>query len=116
MKKVYVAGRYSADNVLEVLQNIGRGQKVCATLLASGFSPFCPWHDRTYIIDCPEDLFSVSQMKAHSMEWLRVSDAVFTVYGWEKSQGALDEIAEANRLGIPVFHTFTDLLEWDRAT
>jgi hypothetical protein len=32
MIRVYVAGPYSADNVLDVLKNIGRGQQACARL------------------------------------------------------------------------------------
>ena len=31
MKRVYVAGPYSADNVLQVLQNIGRGEATAAS-------------------------------------------------------------------------------------
>jgi len=31
VKRVYVAGPYSADNVLQVLQNIGRGEATAAS-------------------------------------------------------------------------------------
>ena len=30
--RVYVAGPYSADNVLEVLKNIAKGEETCANL------------------------------------------------------------------------------------
>jgi len=32
-KRIYVAGKYSADNVIEVLDNIKRGTQVCVDLL-----------------------------------------------------------------------------------
>ena len=51
MIKVYVAGPYSADNVIDVLKNIGRGEKMCSQLFQDGFAPFCPWHDKSYVID-----------------------------------------------------------------
>ena len=42
MKRVYVAGAYSADNVIDVLENIRRGIEKCAELLGEGIAPFCP--------------------------------------------------------------------------
>ena len=51
MKRIYVAGRYSADNVLDVLRNIGRGEKMCAKLFKMGYAPYCPWHDKTYVME-----------------------------------------------------------------
>jgi len=115
MKRVYVAGPYSADNVLDVLKNIVRGEKACATLFALGFAPFCPWHDESFVIDKPDNDFSVQQFYDFSMAWLRVSDAVFLINGWHKSKGTLAEIAEADKLYIPVFTTIPALIEWDRA-
>jgi len=112
MKKVYVAGPYSADNVLDVLRNIGRGQKICADLFLSGFAPFCPWHDRSYVMDYPHADFNVKQFQKHSMAWLEVSDAVFLIDGWQKSAGTLAEVKRAEELGIPVFDSFFDLIEW----
>jgi hypothetical protein len=40
----------------------------------------------------------------YSMEWLRASDAVWMISGWEISRGALAEKAEAEKLNIPVFY------------
>jgi len=112
MLKVYVAGMYSADNVLDVLKNIGNGQRTCAYLFSLGFSPFCPWHDKTYVIDRPFASYSVKQFYAHSMAWLEVSDAVFVISGEGKGTGVDKEIKRANELGIPVFRCIDDLLQW----
>ena len=118
MKKVYVAGAYSADNVLDVLKNIGRGQYWAAQLFLKGFAPFTPWHDKSFVIDNYESEFTVKMFYDYSMEWLRVSDAVFIVpnepnlINWEDSKGTLAEIEIASSLDIPVFYNLKDLLGW----
>ena len=112
MSIIYVAGPYSADNVIDVLKNIGRGQQVCANLFDYGFNPFCPWHDHHFITDNPECDASIERFYEYSIEFLKVSDAVFLVDGWEKSKGTLKEIEIANKYGIPVFEYITDLLNW----
>ena len=109
MIKVYVAGPYSADNVIDVLKNIGRGEKVCAQLFQDGFAPFCPWHDKSYVIDEHDSEFTVDQFYNYSMAWLEVSDAVLLINGWENSRGTLDEIDRAKDLGIPIFYSYQDL-------
>lgn len=48
MIKVYVAGPYSADNVIDVLKNIVRGEHMAATLFQLGYAPFCPWLDKVF--------------------------------------------------------------------
>jgi len=112
MKRVYVAGPYSANNVIDVLQNIGRGQKVAAELFENGFAPFTPWHDKDFcFINCYSKL-TVKQFRIFSMAWLEVSDAVFLVKGWMESEGTLAEITRAGELNIPVFANFKDLLNW----
>lgn len=110
--RVYVAGPYSADNVLDVLRNIGRGQQVCADLFASGYAPFCPWHDKSYITDRPDDPYTVQDFYDFSMAWLDVSDVVLLVPGWESSKGTLREIERAKELGIPIFSAPEALDEW----
>jgi hypothetical protein len=105
MRKVYVAGCYSANSVIEVLQNIGKGEKAAAMLFRMGFYPFCPWHDASYVKDSPNHDFDVKQFQEHSMAWLEVSDSVFVLKGYEKSKGTLKEIERANELGIPVHYS-----------
>lgn len=102
--RVYVAGPYSADNVMDVLRNIGKGQRACARLFAAGFAPFCPWHDKTYVYDNPDEQFTVPMFYKFSMAWLEVSDAVFVLPNWGTSKGTIAEIERANKLGIPVFY------------
>ena len=112
MIKVYVAGPYSADNVIDVLKNIGRGQQICGHLFLNGFAPFCPWHDKSYVMDNYLSNMDVDKFQEFSIEWLLVSDAMFLISGWRKSKGTLKEIEVAKKHDIPIFKNFTDLYKW----
>jgi len=110
MKRIYVAGPYSANNVLDVLKNIGRGQSACADLFSLGYAPFCPWHDKSYVIDRYTDDFTVQQFYDYSMAWLEVSDAVLLIGDWGKSNGTQLEVERARELKIPVFIDIADIV------
>jgi len=116
MKKIYVAGAYSDDNVLGVLKNIGRGEEYASKLFQLGFAPFTPWHDKDFVIKHWREEFSVPMFYGYSMEWLRCSDAVFIVPNcdgmkkWQDSTGTLAEIKEAEKNGILVFYELHDLI------
>lgn len=114
MIRVYVAGRYSADNVLDVLKNIGRGQQACARLFSLGFSPFCPWADRSFVMDRPDDDFTVDQFYQYSLSWLDVSDVMLVLPGYTTSNGTLKEIKHAEAKGIPVFYSEEELIAWSQ--
>ena len=113
MKKVYVAGNYSADNVIEVLCNIGKGRQACAELFMLGFAPFCPWHDASYVTDNPHlEQHDKSKFYNASMAWLECSDAVYVISGKGNGGGVDAEIDRAEELGIPVFESLPKLLSW----
>lgn len=112
MKRVYVAGAYSADNVLDVLKNIGRGEDMATKLFLLGFAPFCPWHDKDFIIRCPNEKYTVQMFYDYSMAWLEVSDAVFVLPNSEKSKGTQKELDRARELGIPIFDNIPALVMW----
>lgn len=114
MSIIYVAGPYSANNVIDVLKNIGRGQHVCAHLFNVGFNPFCPWHDHHFITDNPDCDAGVDRFYEYSIEFLKVSDAIFLIDGWKKSSGAINELVIARELDIPVFEDVDELIEWGK--
>ena len=114
MKRIYVAGSYSADNVLDVLKNIGRGESYCAKLFMMGFAPFNPWADREYVFQNWDKEFTVEMFYDYSIKWLEVSDAVFLVPGWNSSKGVALELKKAEELHIPIFMDFESLLQWGR--
>jgi hypothetical protein len=112
MLRIYVAGKYSDNNVVDVLKNIGMGERVCADLFVAGYAPFCPWHDKSYVMLNPELEFSVQQFYDYSIAWLKVSDAMFLLPNWKESKGTLKEIEIAKEQGIPVFETIDELDKW----
>ncbi len=117
--KVYVAGAYSDNNVLGVLRNIGRGEYYSAKLFMLGFAPFCPWHDKDFVIKNWDKELNKSKFMNDSLAWMKVSDAIFVVPNypelkdWENSNGVLREIDEAYRLKIPVFFAIKELINYN---
>lgn len=109
--RVYVAGPYSAPDVLRVLQNIRDGINASARLFERGLAPYCPWLDYHYVLACRGEVPHEAYYQA-SMEWLRASEAVLVIGEWERSRGTLAEIREAEELGIPVFFEEDALLRY----
>lgn len=111
---VYVAGAYSSDNVLGVIDNIRRGMRLCTEVWKAGFAYYCPWADFQIHLMLPQDQadsMTVEQCYASSMAWLERSDAVL-VGDWPacaKSKGTMLEIQRAMQLGIPVFRSLENL-------
>jgi len=106
MKRIYIAGAYSAPNVLGVMDNMRRGLKLSAQCLKAGFAVYSPWTD--CLLHFHEE-FTLEQCYTYSDAWLRVSDAVLLVPGWEESVGVRSELKVAAEIHIPVFHTLADL-------
>lgn len=104
MLRVYLAGKYSDNNVLDVLKNIGRGEYYSSKLFMAGFAPFCPWHDKDYVLRNWDKEFTVPMFYDYSMAWLKVSDCVVVLSGYETSKGTIAEIEMAKELKIPVYY------------
>ena len=111
MKRVYLAGCYSADNVLDVLRNIGRGEYWAGQLFLAGYAPFCPWHDKDYVIKNWDAKFTVPMFYEYSMSWLEVSDCIVVLSGYEKSKGTLAEIKFAEEHNIPVYYSIDKFIK-----
>jgi len=109
MLAVYVAGKMSDANSLEFLRNLDRMQAWTAMLRELGFAPFPVADDFADIMRTRDT--TVEMVKEASMVWLRKADTVFVTPNWETSAGVKAEIAEAQRLDIPVFYADENGLE-----
>jgi hypothetical protein len=110
MKRVYVAGAYSADNVVSVLDNMRRGMRVSTEVLLAGYAPFCPWLDYHFQLMLREgETLTVRDYYQYSLAWLEASDAVLVLPDSENSKGTQAEIARARELNIPVYYNLDDL-------
>lgn len=112
MKKVYIAGAYSSDNVIGVFDNIREGLRWSTKVFLKGFAPFSPWIDFHFHLMLREgEILEIKDYYEYSMAWLRVSDIIFVTPGWENSKGTKKEIEEAIKLGIPVVYSLEDIKE-----
>jgi hypothetical protein len=112
MKKIYVAGCYSADNVIDVLANIRKGIHVSAKIMCLGFAVFCPWLDFQIALTSFGKELTKRNYQDNSMAWVEVSDAVFVLPHSEKSNGVKRELDRARSLGIPIFDNLAELTMW----
>jgi len=118
--RVYVAGAYSADNVLQVLRNMKRGMKLATEALQTGeILPFVPWFDYHFFLQEDESKrkLTVKDVYNYSMSFLtNWAEAVLVQQdGWVESKGTVAEVNKAKELGIPVFFTLEALQKYINA-
>lgn len=110
MKRIYVAGAYSAPDILTAMGNMRRGLQLSAACLKAGFAVYSPWCD--CLLHFHEE-FTIEQCYAYSAPWLRASDAVLVVVeGFQESRGTQAELLLARELKIPVFFDLDSLIRW----
>ena len=110
MKRIYIAGPYSSDNVITTLINMRNGMRAATSLLLNGFAVFCPWLDYNLFLQLREnEVISLETIQAHSMAWLEVSDCLLVLPNHHKSKGTLAEIARAEELEIPIYYSLEAL-------
>jgi hypothetical protein len=104
--RVYVAGAYSGDSVLHVLDNIGRGVRASAALFRKGYAPYCPWHNHEYFLTGRMDGLTVEDYYRATITFMEVCNAIFVVDNPRNatSVGLRRELERAVDLGIPVFY------------
>ena len=113
--RVYVAGAYSADNVLTVLDNMRIGMRAATEVLLLGHSPFCPWLDFHFQLMLREgETLAVDNYYRYSMDWLEISDIVYVCNYHPKSTGLMDELDRARELCIPVVFSLERLKKWSK--
>lgn len=106
---VTVVGAYGAPTIHEVCRNVRLAKEAAVMILKQSCAVYCPHHDLFLATSDPID---VEFLKAASMEFVRCSDAIYVVPGYENSQGTLAEIEEAKKFGIPVFYDMGRFTSW----
>jgi len=98
--KIYLAGKYSADNILGVLDNIHNGIKKAAEIIKQGHEVFCPFLDYQYHFF--DKTLTKQDYHRNSMAFVSWADEVWVLSDSEQSGGTQREIARAKELGITV--------------
>lgn len=104
---VYVAGKFTAPDRAGVKRNIAHAEAVGLEVAKLGLCPLIP-HANTSHPNF-EAVQPYTFWIEATLEMLRRCDAIVMVPGWEESRGACGEIAEAHRIGMPVFLTIEEL-------
>lgn len=105
MLRVYVAGPYRAKTTWGIHCNIHSAKMWGLEIARMGANPFVPHANTGYYDGEMDERFWLDA----DLEWLRLCDAIFVCPGYENSRGTIDEIAEAEAIGIPVFQTLGGL-------
>lgn len=111
MKIVYVAGPFRGPSNWAVQNNVRNAEALSLLVAEAGAMPLCP-HKNTQHFD---GLLTAQFWIDGTLELLRRCDAMVLVPNWQSSSGTRGEVAEATRLGLPVFHDVDALKAWLRA-
>jgi len=118
--RVFISGPMSPTKTgspIEYLANCRRMIAAAVELIKKGFAPFCPAVDMLYFLNGEwADPITGEEIKAYSLAWLPVCEAILLMPGWKDSAGARKELALAVRLGIPKFNSIDGLLYYFEGT
>lgn len=110
MKVVYIAGPFRSSTHWGIVHNVRRAELRALDVWGMGAAALCPHLNTANFQGAwPDELWIEG-----TLELLRRCDAVLLVAGWRGSEGTIAEIAEARRLGIPVFDVAGELEHWIR--
>jgi len=88
-----------------------QGILIAIDVFFAGFAPFAPWLDYLYSLMSEREI-PIEMFYEMGLAWLRASDAVLVLPYTEYHKGVVAEVEEAKRLGIPVFETITELVQY----
>lgn len=112
MKILYIAGpmtprgtRADTDNLaIEYILNVSDMIAAAKVAIAKGWAPYCPGLDMQYFLTQNGGTpISEAEIKAVSLAFLEVSDAILMLPRWETSPGSQAEYSRAVELGMPVY-------------
>ena len=99
MKRVFIAGPFTADTGHGVYLNVLNAERYILPLAEAGACPVCP-HTMTRNFD---GTMTWKRWMAVTLCMLEACDAVLMVPGYQSSAGAMREYDRAVELRLPVF-------------
>jgi len=105
MRRIYVAGPYTAPDARKVRQNVDEAIRIGCALIHKGWAPFIP-HLTHYIWMHPDGDFPYETWTEIDMEWVRVCQALYYI---APSPGADEELMVALKLGHPVYRSLEEV-------
>lgn len=100
--KIYIASPYTLG---DVAVNVRNQIEAAHKLMNAGFVPFVPLYSHFHHMMFPRPY---SEWLDLDLEFLPVCDAVLRLPG--ESKGADVEVERAKELGIPIYHSITELI------
>jgi len=115
MKPVaYIFGPYTGETRKEQAFHIEQATETGKQAVLIGFAVYIPhangawWDDDPRFTGTP----GYELMMECCLEYVRRSDVLIAIPGWEDSPGANREKAEAERLGIPICYSLKEARAW----
>ena len=108
MKVIYVAGKYRDKHPYLIWDHINEARYIATEVWQMGAVALCP-HMNSMFLD---GVASEDALVEGTLELMRRCDAVIVCWNYATSVGTLGEIAEAMKLGKPVFYSTAELYKW----
>lgn len=106
---VYVAGRFRSADGWKINENVFAAEKAGREVAALGAMPLVPHSIGAHMAGTEDDTFWLTG----TLELMRRCDLVLVLPGYQESQGAMGEIAEAQRIGMPVIMPLDGAPGWE---
>ena len=105
---IYLAGKYTEPHTYLVQRNIALAQEYAQEIAIMGALPVTP-----HLLTANMDGIQHYQWWCDvTMQLLRKCDAVFMLPNYERSNGAIAELVDALRIGMPVFYQLNEVKDW----
>lgn len=110
MKKIFISGALTSDSSIGFLRNVRNMLQMGAQVRDLGCSTYVPCND--ILMSLVGGVLGHHNYYEIDLEWLEVCDALIVVPGYKDSLGVSGELKKAHDLGIPIFYTIDELMDW----
>jgi hypothetical protein len=109
-------GYNSSHPAIDYLLNIRNLTRYSLEVFFAGFDPFCPALDFLFFLLLRDDeRLTEAMIKRFSKAWMARSDALYLTPGWKQSGGSLAEVKRAKELGMPIFNTIQEMIDYNKS-